>query len=559
MKKKQYSIIFLCFFLFLLSSSISSTIFSIKNNSDVEKKIQFTISLPKDIYIINNSIQVYQNKTLLPITIHNCENGKIIFGKDIFDVIYPTQDTTVNIDTPNIPEKITIHYTIFNSITNDTKTMENVIEIKKPKSFSFTSIASFFTNLPNQLQNQNSALLILIIFLLGILMSLTPCIYPMIPITISLLGIDQKSFGQRLYAGCLYMAGIGITFSILGLLSASGTIVFGSITSHPVFIIISSIILLIMALSMLGLTPSFLNLSITIKLPHWIEQSSFLPFFYGIASGTITSPCVSPGLLGLLTLASQQNNLFIAWLWLFIFGCGLAFPLFCIALISNTALRLPGSGTWMNTLKEFLGIILLFVIHKNIIMVSNFIVSSIIISIIFIVYIIYKIYNNINILYHVFFATLIFSSILFMLHKNKSIQTVETNDHNKTEWHYNINNAIADAKQNSKLLLVDFGAEWCSSCVEIEKKLLHKQSFTSKISNIVTLCKIDCTKPEATTQALMKQYQIRGLPTILLLNPNKQEIIKKYDSSLFGIEETVLIQEIQHIHNNIYTKINHET
>jgi thiol:disulfide interchange protein len=555
---KKYYVILFTISLFFRHALLMNTIFEVQEKR-VPNPNHMTLKahVPQDTYIINNSISVFQNQEQKPVSIVFSETGTIISGKNNFEVIYNPDITEIeiqNIYDYNNP--ITVHYSLFNNQTGMIENYDEVINSqnqsinteKNPqtqssdeKSCKNLSLDGF---LQNALEKNNTVIILIIIFLLGLLMSLTPCIYPMIPITISILGIEQKSFSERFVAGLLYMLGIATTFSIIGLLTASGKLIFGNIFSNPIFLIITTIILLLMTLNMLGLISHFLNFQTSIALPEVIEKSIFLPFFYGLFSGTITSPCVSPGLLGLLTIINQQNNIFLGWLWLFIFGCGLAFPLFLIALASNTAFQIPGSGSWMNTLKEFLGVILLFVINKNLLLITNFTFSTIIICSIFTIYLANKIYQEKRISYTAIIMSITFGGLFFMLYQNHNRHTLAQVE-SQNEWIFNFDTAQELAKRENKLLFVDIGAEWCSICIEVEKQLLHTKDFTAAIGNRAILCKIDCTKPSETNQKLLQKYNIKGLPALLCIDPHTLSLLKSYNGNILNMTLPQLITDLE--------------
>jgi thiol:disulfide interchange protein DsbD len=192
----------------------------------------------------------------------------------------------------------------------------------------------------------------------GLLASLTPCIYPLIPVTVAYIGnravTNQK---QGFLLSMAYAAGIALVYAILGGVAALGGHIFGLVSSHPLTNGLVGIVLIVMALSMLDVValpfPAFLSSSITGKRRGFVGAFSF-----GACSGLVVSPCTTP-IMGtlLLFVASRQNVLFGMSL-LFVFACGMCTILLCIGAVSGLAARLPRSGPWLVLVKRGLAIMM---------------------------------------------------------------------------------------------------------------------------------------------------------------------------------------------------------
>ena len=152
-------------------------------------------------------------------------------------------------------------------------------------------------------------------FLGGILVSLTPCVYPLIPITAGYIGAG--SAGSRFKGFTLsltYVTGVAITYSILGMLASLTGRLFGQISTHPLTYIIVGVVVIVFGLSMLDLfNIPFVN--VMKKLPGSEKQNHFGAFLLGISSGLVVSPCLTPALSSiLLYLATERNILYGATL-----------------------------------------------------------------------------------------------------------------------------------------------------------------------------------------------------------------------------------------------------
>jgi len=211
---------------------------------------------------------------------------------------------------------------------------------------------------------------ILLVLFLGILMSLTPCIYPMIPITMGILQSQgSRSIMRNFFLALAYTIGIATTFSLLGLIAVFTGQLFGSFLTHPLVIIPVVGLLGYLGFSMLGFydmyTPKFLQLNHS----NTKNGSLLSAFLFGAASGTVASPCLSPGLVLLLSIVATLGDKLLGFILLFSFGIGLSLPLLLIGTFSSSLALLPHAGTWMVEAKKLFGFMLLgmcFYFLKNI-------------------------------------------------------------------------------------------------------------------------------------------------------------------------------------------------
>lgn len=193
----------------------------------------------------------------------------------------------------------------------------------------------------------------------GVLVSLTPCVYPLIPITVGYIGIN--SAGSRfkgLTLSLVYVTGIAIAYSMLGLLASLTGTIFGKISTHPLTYFLVGSIIVLFGLSMLDLfVVPFPN--IIKKLPGHKKQNYFSAFFFGLSSGLVVSPCLTP-VLGsiLLYLATKKNILYgITLLLSFAYGMGLILVL--VGTFSAALLSFPKLGKAMVYAKKFSALILI--------------------------------------------------------------------------------------------------------------------------------------------------------------------------------------------------------
>ncbi|TMA13341.1 MAG: cytochrome C biogenesis protein, partial [Deltaproteobacteria bacterium] len=194
------------------------------------------------------------------------------------------------------------------------------------------------------------------LFLGGILTSLTPCVYPLIPITVSIFGARQAEHrGRSIALSAAYVAGIAAMFSALGLFAALSGKAFGALLSSPAVIAVLAVFLVALAASMFGAFEIALPSALQQKLSS-IKAAGFAGAFgMGLVAGVIAAPCTGPVLAGVLTYVAAQRNAVLGFWMLFTYAIGMGMLFF---VLGATTLRLPRSGPWMETVKSVLGIAL---------------------------------------------------------------------------------------------------------------------------------------------------------------------------------------------------------
>ncbi|MCK4650662.1 sulfite exporter TauE/SafE family protein [Candidatus Babeliales bacterium] len=241
------------------------------------------------------------------------------------------------------------------SITNQIKTKTS--EIKKQQKKSFFSLEK----LKNIFKKETSIFYILIFaFLIGILTSFTPCIYPLIPITLGILQTQAtQSMTRNFLLASSYVLGISSVYALLGYLAATTTIIFGQWLSNPWLIGFIILIFLYLALSMFGFyeirMPSFFTKRTTIH----VKGSFLYSFIFGMISGTIASPCLTPALAVILAVVAKIGNPFFGFLIMWFFAIGMGTLLIIIGTFSTTLAIIPQAGKWMVEIKKFFGFVLL--------------------------------------------------------------------------------------------------------------------------------------------------------------------------------------------------------
>jgi thioredoxin:protein disulfide reductase len=437
----------------------------------------------------------------------------------------------------------------FNQATNDDNATNDTEKSSPNRAQSSTmpTKKSFTETLQDLVQTTDSNWIrLLFAFLLGLLLSLTPCIYPMIPITIGILHNQGKqSLMHNFLGSCCYAFGLSTMFALLGLLAAFAGASFGSLLSTPIFVIILVTFIGYMSLTMIGV--------INLRIPAFLQRSTNISstsnpyvsaYFFGLISGSVASPCVSPGLALLLTLVATMGNVFAGFLLLFCFGIGLSTPLIIIATFASSMQMLPQAGQWMVEIKKALGFVML---ATCLYYLSN-ILPTALTTLLIAVYLLFtalfyiidaqKDFDQKMKTIKSFLGILLLAGSVVMALRAYDQRTAkqERTAEQGVVWTQDFNQAVDTAKIENKLLMLDFWANHCTICKAIEKKIFYKDSVWQNLKDKFIFVKVDCTSNSNEQSNMLKHtFKVFAQPAILIVDPNTQEIIKKWSSEPYSM------------------------
>jgi len=191
----------------------------------------------------------------------------------------------------------------------------------------------------------------LIAFFAGFLASLTPCVYPLIPVSAGyVVGNAQNSKVKGLFLSLFYVTGVAITYSFLGILAVLTGSFFGKFSSNPLVNLISGVIIFIFGLLMFDLFN--FNFNLNIRLPQGKRGGYFSAVLLGLVSGLMISPCLSPILGSILAYLATKKNMFYGCFLLLSFSYGMGLIFILIGTFGSGISGLPKSGKWMLVIKK---------------------------------------------------------------------------------------------------------------------------------------------------------------------------------------------------------------
>lgn len=381
----------------------------------------------------------------------------------------------------------------------------------------------------NQL-SKNFYLTFLLVFLAGILTSFTPCIFPMIPITLSILGHDahEKSRMQNISRSVFYVLGIAFTYSTLGVLAALTGAIFGQALANK-WVVLSMVgLFVLMALSMWGAfelqVPAFIRNRFGTGKSHGYVGA----FFMGMVAGIVASPCVGPVLVSILSFVSTTQNAILGFSLLFTYAIGLGLIFIAIGASSQLLKKLPRSGPWMEFIKFSLGLLMVCVALYYLKFVIPMEYWIMVFGLTFMAVSIWQgafHFQRKHPFRQALFIILFVASFtltLLSIFKREYVSPVFNNQpEDVTEllikWTPYSEAVIAQAKADNQPVILDFFAEWCAACHELEEKTYTNPEFI-ELSKQFKLVKIDATEDLPEVKQILEKYKIKGLPTVIFIN-----------------------------------------
>jgi cytochrome c-type biogenesis protein len=221
-----------------------------------------------------------------------------------------------------------------------------------------------FTHISTQLSSSPLTALP-ILFIAGVLTSLAPCIYPMIPITAAIVGGSAvgeapRARSRTVFLTFAYVLGLSLAYASVGLFAGLTGTLFGSVSTNPWLYFTMANLLIIAALAMLEVIP--------VRVPAWLLAraatagkggSLYGVFVMGAASGLVAAPCSAPVMAAVLTWVTATKSGVLGFIYLFVFSLGMCTLLVLVGLFSGTLARLPKAGTWMVWIKRLFALIML--------------------------------------------------------------------------------------------------------------------------------------------------------------------------------------------------------
>ena len=367
---------------------------------------------------------------------------------------------------------------------------------------------------------------IALFFFFGLALNLTPCVYPVIPLTVGYFGgQSSRSKGSALVMALFYVFGIALIFAGLGLISGLAGKQWGFLFQNPWFVIVVTTIILAMAASMFG--------AFEITVPAWLTSSlgkshegNVGALVMGLTVGVVIAPCAAGIIIGLVGLVAKLGIVVKGTLLFFIMGLGLGLPYLVLATFSGLLNKLPQSGMWMVWVRKLFGVLLIGVAlyfflpqAKHVYDQQGFFFGLLAIFGGLLLGFLdhapgytkgFKIGKGI-------FGILVILLGILLVHNAINAKPPAI------DWIHYEEGSVAELKTEGKPVFLDFYADWCAPCKEMDRKTFKDKQVIEKAKQFIMI-KIDCTAPNETVKKFMRQWNVTGMPTFVFIDKDGNEV-----------------------------------
>lgn len=390
--------------------------------------------------------------------------------------------------------------------------------------------------------------LLAIAFLAGLGASLTPCVYPMIPITMAIIGTKGGGKVRGFLLSLSLVLGMAVTYTALGVFAAVSGATFGSFAQKPVFLVPVSALFALFALSLFGAFEIDLPQGLKAKLQGDSPRKGFGgALVMGLVLGPLAAPCVGPIVASILVGIAQQGQVLLGGLQLFVFALGMGVLFMAVGTFSSA---LPRSGEWLTQLKNLMGVVVLGFAAWNIrLLVPEWLNAGLWMAVLLTAAVVLGVFKEADgfgkgLQKGVAFVLLAVGVLLGVKAMESGLDIrllpkgdgVARSEAAETLWIENdLEGAQKKAKAEGKLLLVDTYTSWCAQCKELDHKTWPDEQITSWIKKKAIAVRVDCEKGRPDLQ---KTLDIKSYPTIILKDSGGRELRRQFG---FHPAETLLL------------------
>lgn len=398
------------------------------------------------------------------------------------------------------------------------------------------------------LATENRGLLLLIFLVLGIFLAFTPCVLPMLPILTGIIAGQKKSATERklFFLSATYVLGMAVTYALAGIFVALVGSSLQVWLQTPAVIIFSSVVFVLLAFSLF----EFYELPISRRWHTWVSQWSrrheggtFVGvFFMGVLSTLVVSPCVTAPLVGVLLYIGRTGDMLLGGSSLFVMGLGMGIPLLLLGMSAGH--WLPKSGKWMHAVTKSFGVIMLgmaiWILGRILPLTAELVLWGLYcigVALFFSLYLTRQIGGH-KINHTLGFSAAVVGVLMF-------VSTIGTPallgrwtgdlgtsvmshpmDFAIVSTQEELNRKLAEARKTGQPVLVDFYADWCTSCIAMDNEVFAHGKVQSALHPFM-LVRVDLSENNDEDQAILKKYNIVAPPTILFFNSAGNEVDTK--------------------------------
>jgi thiol:disulfide interchange protein DsbD len=441
------------------------------------------------------------------------------------------------------------------------KVLTDTLEVAEPGETVNQTHAQIFSSVPDTPKDQDTPLsltaderrakeiiekgilyAIAAFFVIGLALNLTPCVYPVIPMTVSYFGgTSDRTTGSSFTHALFYLIGIALSFALLGLVSGLAGQQWGFLFASPWFVVVISLIILSMAASLFG--------AFEITVPSWLltklggsRQGVLGSFIMGITVGVVIAPCAAGIIIGLVGLVAKLGLVTKGALLFFVMGLGLGVPYLILATFSGLLNKLPQSGMWMVWIRKLFGILLVGV------------------AVYFLLPQLERVYDKLGFMLSLvtLFGGLLLGfldqssgysrpfsrarkvfgiivMVLGMIWMNHALAARAS----QINWiHVSSVEELKERIDPQKPTFIDFYADWCAPCKQMDRETF-RDPRVAEVAKNMNMVKVDCTAPDSQTRALMNAYQVSGMPTLVFKTSDQTPVPELRKVGYLGSEDMI--------------------
>jgi len=373
---------------------------------------------------------------------------------------------------------------------------------------------------------------IALIFLGGLGLNLTPCVYPLIPITLAYFGGQAAGRPSRTFSlASVYVLGMCVTYSALGVVAATTGSILGSALQSPFALGFVALVLVALALSMFG----FYDIQVPSALRQRIGSKPGYggAMFMGLTVGLVAAPCIGPFVVSLLAYVGQTGSPLLGFLLFFVLALGLGLPYLVLGGLSGAASGLPRAGAWMEWVKKVFGCVLIAMAFYFVNPLLPPLVARWSLPIVLALSGLYLGFVEGSPIRTAGFRVTRFATSAICIALAAAL-LVPPAAADGVRWEPYTDEALASATAAGKPVIIDFTAAWCLPCKEMDH-LTFADGRVVGASGGFTWLKADITGVSTEpVRALLKKHQVLGAPTIMFIGSDG---VERRDLRLTGFED----------------------
>jgi thiol:disulfide interchange protein DsbD len=368
------------------------------------------------------------------------------------------------------------------------------------------------------------------VVLLGVTLNLTPCVYPLISVTVAFFGgCTGREHAHAVRRALLYVLGICLTFSTLGAAAALTGSLFGAALQRPAVLGAIALVLVGLAASNFGLYQLRMPAPLVQRLGR-VGEGDIGAFFMGLTMGVVAAPCIGPFVVGLLLFVGARQSAPLGFALFFALGLGMGAPYVGLAAIAGRLRALPRAGAWLEWVERLFGFLLLGL------------------ALYFAAPVLPDAWVRVTTTLLLLAAGVVLGFLgptppaMWWPRRAAGIALVAValsgllaaEPDSPIPWASFSEAALARATAAGRPVLLDFEAAWCLPCREMDRTTFRDARVVRAAAPFAAL-KVDVTTADARTNAVMSRFEVVGVPTYVLLGPDGRE--RRRFVGLVGAEE----------------------